>query len=482
LARGPAAREGLFAPRQIYIRGDQGSHYVTLTKGLQIGVACAALLVLLGLVGIGTGFALKYVEAAGQRTVLNELAAANAELMANREEPSQIEELTRALAVAEATANSASEGGARIEALQGELDLARQEIETLRGELSTARAEETALNARLETQEAALREQATSEAVGTEASQLHAQLEVAYEEVDELKAANAALDRTLAEQNSASQTWEAKSSAAETEIERLNQTLQETRENLEDSRAEADIEILSLQADVAELTTARDHLRVQRDYLAGQLDRTEARVATLQADAAAASADHEAAAIATDLEQAALLSRIETLGEELEAAEAQAEALVEAEAAASSAGQDVGDLRLQLETARGEIDRLKDEITSQAEAAPSPVAAADAAQIASAAGAGDVETLRTELANAQAEIIKLNANWRAARQRLADNHDTSQPATGAASDARLKQQLTDARQRLRQLDSALAEAKLREVAIELALVSVVPPPSPPAPR
>ncbi|MGI9506882.1 MAG: hypothetical protein ACR2RE_27900, partial [Geminicoccaceae bacterium] len=70
------------------------------------------------------------------------------------------------------------------------------------------------------------------------------------------------------------------------------------------------------------------------------------------------------------------------------------------------------------------------------------------------------------------------AKERLAQQITAENGQVSKPDNSA----KLEQQLASTRSRVQQLNKALADAKLREVAIDLALISVVPSPSPPAPR
>ena len=74
-------------------------------------------------------------------------------------------------------------------------------------------------------------------------------------------------------------------------------------------------------------------------------------------------------------------------------------------------------------------------------------------------------------------------NLIAAVERLAERTE-AKPVAEAKPDntAKLQQQLASTRSRMQQLNKALADAKLREVAIDLALISVVPSPSPPAPR
>ena len=98
-----------------------------------------------------------------------------------------------------------------------------------------------------------------------------------------------------------------------------------------------------------------------------------------------------------------------------------------------------------------------------------------------------VETLPEDSARgaaaARADAIKLRADVRAAKQRLAEQTVAKEDSTVKSDNTeKLQQQLASTRSRVQQLNKALADAKLREVAIDLALINVIPSPSPPAPR
>ena len=97
-------------------------------------------------------------------------------------------------------------------------------------------------------------------------------------------------------------------------------------------------------------------------------------------------------------------------------------------------------------------------------------------------GVESAERLRSELLAARADIIKLEADVKAANQRLAEKAEADKGASRPDNSAKLEQQLASTRSRVQQLNKALADAKLREVAIDLALINVVPSPSPRAPR
>ena len=486
-----------FARRQVYLRAGQDSQYVELSPLLQIGVAVGFGALALWLIGASYGAASNFLGEDQQSALLAQLndtervlGKVERERDAALKDASRLASLEAELAEAKKTiveANDAlSDETDETPALQAELEQTREQLEELRLRLSESKTDQAALQARFEAEILATSDQ--SEKTAEEAATLHAQLEGAYEEIaslgkerDEATAKLAALDEENSAKNEATERNTALLKAATAEIERLQESIAIAGTESDEAAGEYQEKITKLEEQLDEITLARDDLQNEVSDLNAKLE--EAQTASLEASEAENASDADARAsadvamhaqlIAAGLAEADLLATIDDLRAELASAAA--------ESTASDGLQnddEVVDLRQRVALAEKEVERLVlSGLRADVEPAPAPEPASTVAD------ATSDERLRSELLTARADIIKLKADVKAAKQRLADKAEADNGETARPDNsAKLAQQLASTRAKVQQLNKALADAKLREVAIDLALISVVPSPSPPAPR
>jgi len=243
--------------------------------------------------------------------------------------------------------------------------------------------------------------------------------------------------------------------------------------------------IRKLETDLGDAVAARDDLEQSLAELTSELDEARAPASTAELSSNVLAqvesqtlidAAVHARSIEADLKEADLLAMIDDLRRELAAGpDTSAEAGDNSELVA---------LRQRVSIAEAEIEQLiLAGLKADDETAIVPISRPE-----SSVDLAENERLRAELLATQADVtqadvIKLKADVKAAKERLAqqitvENGQVSKPDNSA----KLEQQLASTRSRVQQLNKALADAKLREVAIDLALISVVPSPSPPAPR
>lgn len=516
-----------FARRQVYLRAGQDSQYVELSPMLQVGVALGMLAFVLLLAGASyaafTGLAGQRQEAellARLESTEQALVDVERERDAAREDTARITHLEAALADAKALADDAS-SQIDAEALEAELSQTKEQLDDLQLRFSEAKADNAALQARFEAEVSATSD--ASAKTAEEASSLHAQLEQAFSELEVLQeerdTALSKLDTALDEKVERDETIDRNTAllkAATAEIERLQETVQraeseagdqaEGREaalaRLEEAAAaqrslEGDVATLQAQledartqagereATVAKLDEAlatRADLEREVTDLRAQLDALQANAETMEATASAAEQEAKTAgdaalharSIVAGLQEAELLETIDGLRAQLTA-----DAPAPENGRITEAADDIEALRDRAALAEAEIERL---LLSGLKADEEP-AETETPSSAEPADPSETERLRAELLSAQADIIKLTADVRAAKQRLAEQaSEEGGPAVQPANAAKLEQQLASTRSRVQQLNKALSDAKLREVAIDLALISVIPTPSPPAPR
>ena len=528
-----------FARRQVYLRTGQESQYVEISPALQIGVALGFGALALWLIGASYGAisgSFSEHEQTALLAKLDDAEQARADLEQERDSALQdvakMADLETALAEAKARADDVSKQD-QTAALTAELDQTRDQLEELHQRLSESKADQAALQARLEAEASATTdiEAKTAE----EAASLHAQLEEAFNEIESLKerenttsAKMAALTEEKAAKQEAVDRNTALLKSATIEIERLQAMLTNAETDKAASLDEHQQQATQLQGQLAETESERDEFELRAEDLAAQLKEAEAaalektanldeyqqQVTQLQeqlakteserdefelrvedlaaqlkdaeaaalelaenADApaidAAADSPYRAQSIAADSREADLLATIEDLRAEIAAGDAED---LEDDAADT---EELAALRERVTLAESEVERLiLSGLTNTANPAedPSPAAAEEE-------GSEETDRLRAELLTAQADIIKLNADVKAAKLRLAEQAEAQNGSTSRSDDsAKLKQQLASSRSQVQQLNKALADAKLREVAIDLALINVIPTPSPPAPR
>ncbi|MEZ5935135.1 MAG: DUF5930 domain-containing protein [Alphaproteobacteria bacterium] len=478
-----------FARRQVYLRSGQDSQYVELSPMLQIGVALGFGALGLWLAGASyaaiTGVAAKDEQA----TLLDRLNITERQLgQVARERDVALEDTARIpdleLALADARAMAADlsqedEAGA----MTAELEQTKLQLEELQQRFSETKADHAALQAKFEAEVVATSD--ASEKTAEEAASLHAQLEKAFAEMEILQeqrdALAARLDTVLQEKATRDETIDRNTAllkAATAEIERLQETLQRTETAAEDSAQGRDEASGKLEQALAE----RGDLEREVAGLQRRLEEAEAKTAAMEKAAtiaqsqsqAATDASFQAQSITAGLKEADLLATIDDLRAKLDGLPDQS---VDA-AIVAERDDEIVDLREQLSMAESEIERL---LLSGLRAAEEEDK--QAARPTEPEDPGEAEHLRAELLAAQADIIKLNADVKAAKQRLAEQApDDNGQAARPDNSAKLEQQLASTRSRVQQLNKALADAKLREVAIDLALINVIPTPSPPAPR
>ena len=488
---GASARKSKwFARRQVYLRAGQDSQYVELSPALQIGVALGFCALALWLIGASYSAVTTIFGEDKEIALLAQLGNTEQALedagRTRDAEAARITALENELAGAREAAADAT-GSDQTLALTTELEETQAQLEELHLRLSQSKADQAALQARFEAGElAASDESKTAE----EAASLHAQLEDAFDEIaglqqerDAATAKLAAVEESQIAEGEATERNTALLKAATAEIERLQRSIAATETEAEAEAKERQALIATLETERDEALAAQDDLARQIGSLSADLDLAKAeagqaqQIGLIEDPDATASFDAavQAQSIAAGLKEADLLAEIEELRSALGADRAESE--IDDDPAEATV--EVIALRERVALAEAELEqlllaglKLGDE-TSSSSARPSP-AAADSAE---------AERLRAELLTAQADIIKLNADVKAAKQRLAerdisDNGSASRPDNSE----KLEQQLASTRSRVQQLNKALADAKLREVAIDLALINVVPAPSPPAPR
>lgn len=469
----------LFAERQIFLRTGQTSQYVVLSRSLQWGVALSAVLLVAGIGLIGYSALTSHLAVHQQARQISQLRAQNERLAVDAEAAKRLPLMAATLEQSELAAvearQQAESAVAEVTDLMSEIKRAEAQIEDLRGRLSEAKAEQAALTARLEARgpDAA----AGTAEVSPEVAGLQRQLEATFREVETLRLARDEAHRQVATSTAALQEQSRVADGERRKLDQAKAEIVKLRDQVGDAEragAEARVavagELDALQRQVAELTEARNGLQAQIETLNGELGRRDAELARqagalrdaraeieqLKHSVVEADAAKHAVAIAYDVAEAELQSKLEAL-----APDGRANGV----AMAVAHEQDLlGEAR---------AGRVVDGAGQDAHGA------ADSQQ---------VSRLQHDLAGARGEIAKLNAELRDARAELAtDGADRTPPRPAAAhgvagSASELQSELETAKARLVELNDALAEAKLREVAFELALVSVVPSPSPPAPR
>jgi len=330
------------------------------------------------------------------------------------------------------------------------------------------------------------------------------------QEVDRLTSLLDEEKSALSEEKSARETLQQRADSLSAEIERQSGELEHQSAELERQSAELDHRSAEFERQSAEL----ERQSVEFERQSAELERQSEDAANLAEDKeleVAAAAERHVDAIAADLKEAELLATIDDLRSQVgsqNAVEAQNEsenspdtnespdvkelkgklALAEAEIEMllknmlssannqrdENAGKDGDSERDQslLKAATDEIERLQTSIINDEDKVAAAVPDTE-----------EVDRLETDLSTAKSEIIKLKSDVRAAKKRLAEKTETKViTESKPGNTAKLQQQLASTRSRMQQLNKALADAKLREVAIDLALISVVPSPSPPAPR
>ena len=468
-------RQPWFAPRQVYLRTGQGSSYVELSTTLQVGVAIGFGLMTLWLLGASYSAARHLMDNGSNASLVAQLESSQQKLVTVTAEASKIPELEAALADARASIAEAQQAD-ETTALSAELAQTQEQLEALRKELSKSKAEEAALQATLEALAAEGESSNTQSA--EEAASLHAQLEDAFVEIEDLEKARdeadarvAALTADNAEKDDNAERNETLLKAATEEIERLQRTIADGNRSQVDREAEFSEEIDLLTSRLNEEMAARKDLEQRADRLEADLESRRDDVAESEELRAIADADLHAAAIAAELKEAELLATIDNLRVQI------------ASKKEDQTNGTVDELKEKLALAEAEIETLlKNTLSEVSQTGDDEVEVADIDQ--DGEPAEDVEQLKSELSMAKGEIIKLQSDIRAAKKRLTEQSERTEVITSSKSDnnEKLKQQLAATRSRMQQLNKALADAKLREVAIDLALISVVPSPSPPAPR
>ena len=490
-----------FARRQVYLRAGQDSQYVELSPLLQIGVALGFGVLALWLIGASYGAASNFLGKDKQAALLAKLDQTEQTLVdveqerdAALEKSSAIADLEAELADARTSAAEPSNRAADdTVALTTELEQTKAQLEELHLRLSESKADQAALQARFEAEQVATTD--ADEKTAEEASSLHAQLEEAFSEIevaqqerDDATATLAALQEQVVAKEEVTERNTALLKAATAEIERLQEAIAVSETEAEEDVAGSQETIGKLERQLSEATSARDELQREVTGLRAELD--EAKAAVLEAADTSQTADAGAEAerdaeiqarfIAAELKEADLLATIENLNTEI-AAGADNENAVQSDDVLVPDSEEMQALKERVALAEAEVEQLlfkgltTDEVPPPTPA-PEPV---EADQVSDE----EIERLRSDLLAAEAEIIKLNADVRAGKQRLAERAETEDgQASRPDNSAKLEQQLASTRSRVQQLNKALADAKLREVAIDLALINVVPSPSPPAPR
>jgi chromosome segregation ATPase len=393
----------------------------------------------------------------------------------------------------EKTAEEASGLHAQLEEAFGELEALRNERDEATDQLAALQVEATAK------EEAFERNNALLKAATAEIERLQEAIALA-----ERAAEDATKDQATALETLQQQLDEAVAARAalEGETGTLRSDLADAKALAEENAEGRASAIETLTEELDEAVAARIELEQEADVLRAQIEEAKTEAEELQQKESAAYADAqnaidaaiEAQNIKAELQEADFLATIESLQQKLDGAEAevaaqQAAMAAEEQAVSATSEPDVTpetaaeleELKERLAVAEGEIERLLlmglTQASAGAASAPKPT------PISAAGDLVETERLRSELLASQAEIIKLNADINAAKLRLAEQTAAQgEQASQPNNSAKLEQQLASTRSRMQQLNKALADAKLREVAIDLALINVVPTPSPPAPR
>lgn len=470
-------RQKWFAARQVYLRTGQASQYVELSPLLQVGVALGFAVVALWLIGASYGAVTGYLKSRESVALATGLAAAEEQLSAAEAQAAKLPDLEAELKKMRASAAEARENEKAVAmALSAELDQTRAQLDDARLRLSESKAEEAALTAKLEARSGNGSE---SKQAAEQASSLYDQLEEAYREIESLRAAREAAEAKLADM--ATETTarleqadrnESLIEAATAEIERLQETIVRSDQSREDEQALSEARIADLQTELQERTAVQDDLQAQVEELTLELQRRGEDLARSRDDEIALDAERQASAILADLREADLLATIERQHAELSSVQTDGD----------GDSKEVEDLRKQLRLAELEIERMVRNGLMLDDSGSSAPDGSTARSSESNNGNAGSQDLSAALATAQADIIKLKADLKAAKERLADRSAENVGTRRSGNATKLEQQLASTRSRVQQLNKALANAKLREVAIDLALINVVPSPSPPAPR
>lgn len=136
---------GLFAPREVYVRDPQGSHYTTVSAGMQLGAFVATVAVITALAFTSVAALGTYIHATAQQLELERMASVNKSLRAAvdaiggpealREATRRLPKLNAELAAAEAARTRALDLAAAAEAeaaeLRRELGLVQDQLRAL---------------------------------------------------------------------------------------------------------------------------------------------------------------------------------------------------------------------------------------------------------------------------------------------------------------------------------------------------------------
>jgi hypothetical protein len=133
---------GLFAPREVYVRDPQGSHYTTLSAGLQLGVFVATVALIAALAFTSISALGTYLHARSQELELERLTSVNKSLRAAVDAiggPEALREATRRLPALNAELAAAEAGRARAldlaAAAEAEAAELRRELELVQDQL-----------------------------------------------------------------------------------------------------------------------------------------------------------------------------------------------------------------------------------------------------------------------------------------------------------------------------------------------------------
>lgn len=528
-AGSPDRKPQWFVRRQVYLRTGQDSQYVELSSPLQIWTAIGFGVLALWLLASSFGAIAAYLGPDREGELMAELETRQQHLVSIErerdvalEQAGRLSDLEAALADAEKALTEARADD-ETSALTAELAVANEQMEELQVRLSESKADYAALEAKFEAQ--AIGDADAEKQTAEEASSLHAQLEEAFGEIERLqqdrdeamaritgfeeqeiaqreeierndtllKAAEAEIETlqqdrddarariTGFEEQEIANTEEIERNdtllkAAKTEIERLQQSLDSAKSNAEHSAERYQTAIDTLEQELGDVVASRANLQQQVEDLDAQLETAREESPTSLDAETVVDAENHVQSIQAGLKEADLLATIETLRAELTENGGGTDGVAGEE--------DVRALQQRVQIAESEVERLLFSRLSETGAANDQVDGDDApAPPIPVEDPVETKRLRSELLAAQADIIKLRADVKAANQRLAEQADTENgQASTPNNSAKLEQQLASARSKVQRLNKALADAKLREVAIDLALINVVPTPSPPAPR
>lgn len=455
-----------FAPRQVYLRTEQGSSYVELSRLLQVSVAIGFGLLALWLFGSSYSFIAGRSDETLSTTLRLKLDSAEQELS---EEAAKIAPLEAALADAKAALIEAQQNK-ETAALSAELQQTRDQMEDVRQQLSESKAIEATLQAKLEAQTAA--DEDVDDTPAEEASSLHSQLEDAFAEIEELQKARDDAEAKVASITAEKEAIDANVDrndallkAATQEIERLQLIITEDENTRADREAVSREEAMRLSALLTDEQAAKKDLQDTISRLEEELQRRDETYAEAEKNLSLTASEAER-------READLSATIDELRSQIDAQPIEDDS-------------ERDQVKAELALANKEVETLLKNMLSQQNGDAVPVQTSSAAGQIASDSAGEVGALKAELSSARSDIIKLKSDVRAAKQRLSQQANSQSKTTTSGEldrSAKLEQQLASTRSRIQQLNKALADAKLREVAIDLALINVVPLPSPPAPR